>query len=166
MSKNVVSVVHPLEILKNKDSKILILGSFPSVKSREAKFYYMNPSNRFYQIMSLLFDEDFYLASITKKKEMLKKHHIALYDVVTKCDIVNSSDSSITNCEFLDLENILKKTEINHIFLNGDKAYSLFVKQFPKYESMATKLPSTSPANCKMSLAELVMKWSIIKDYL
>ena len=89
-----MKINHSFPIFINKDSKILILGSFPSVKSRELDFYYMHKQNRFYKVLSLIFDEDFYNASIDDKKELLKKHHIALYDVIEECEINNSNDDT------------------------------------------------------------------------
>ena len=90
-------VKHSFPIFINNESKILILGSFPSIKSRELDFYYMHKQNRFYKILSNLFNEDFYNCSIDNKKELLKKHHIALYDVIDECEINNSNDETIDN---------------------------------------------------------------------
>ena len=159
-------VVHPLEVLKDKDSKILILGSFPSVKSREMNFFYMNKTNRFYKVLSLLLNIDLYSISIEEKKNILLKNHIALYDVVKRCRIHGSSDSSIEIEEYCDVYEILKNTNINRIYLNGSLAYSLFVKKYPELFKISYKLPSTSSANAKMKLEDLVSSWSIILEEL
>lgn len=159
-------VIHPLEVLKNSESKVLILGSFPSVKSREQNFFYMNKTNRFYQVLSSLFNEDFYNVSIEEKKELLLKHYIALYDVIKECEIINSSDSSISNVVPSNIKKIIKSTNIKTIFINGNKAYELFCKYNPSLISMSFKLPSTSSANAKMKLEDLINKWKIIKSFL
>ena len=159
-------VSHPLKMVKDENSKILILGSFPSVKSREKNFFYMNKYNRFYQVLTKLFGEDFYSCSIEEKINLLRKYHISIYDVVIECEIINSSDSSISPIRYIDLEKTLENTKINKIFLNGNKAYSLFVKKYPSYIEKVIKLPSTSSANAKMSLNDLVQQWKVIKDYL
>ena len=125
-------VVHPLEVLKDKDSKILILGSFPSVKSREMNFFYMNKTNRFYKVLSSLLDIDLFSISIEEKKRILLKNHIALYDVVKRCRIHGSSDSSLQILDYSDIYEILMNTKINKIYLNGSLAYSLFIKKYPE----------------------------------
>jgi hypoxanthine-DNA glycosylase len=141
----------------------LILGSFPSVKSREENFYYANPQNRFWKVLSSVFDDDFTSLTPVEKKEKLLKHHIAIYDVITSCDIIGSLDSSIKNPTYLDIDKILQYAKIEKIFLNGNKSYELFTKKFPKYSNIAVKLPSTSPANAKSSLESLIGEWKIIK---
>lgn len=165
-NENRVRVKHPLNVVKDRNSKILILGSFPSVKSRELDFYYMNKYNRFYRVISYLLKEDFINASIENKIYLLIKHNIAIYDVVKECEIINSSDSSINVIEYLDLNEILPNTKINHIFLNGNKAYDLFIKKYPYMKNISTKLLSTSSANARCSLELLIDNWKIILDYL
>ncbi|MDD7736089.1 MAG: DNA-deoxyinosine glycosylase [Bacillales bacterium] len=159
-------VIHPLEVLKDKDSKILILGSFPSVKSREMNFFYMNKTNRFYKVLSSLLDIDLFSISIEEKKRILLKKHIALYDVVKRCRIHGSSDSSLQILDYSDIYEILKNTKINKIYLNGSLAYSLFIKKYPELLNVSYKLPSTSSANAKMKLEDLVSSWSIILEEL
>lgn len=149
-----------------EEAKIIILGSFPSVKSRESNFYYMHPQNRFYRILSNLFGEDVYSYSIDEKKSFLIRKKIALYDVVQSCIISGSSDSSIKEVEYIDLDDILLHTNIQHIFLNGSKAASLFIKHFKRYQNIATILPSTASTNAKMTLDELTKKYQIIIKYL
>lgn len=153
---------HTLDLFKDENSRILILGSFPSIQSRGQNFYYMNKTNRFYQVLSALYGEDFYFASLERKKELLRKHCIALFDVVTECEISNSSDSSLKPIAYLDLEEVTKNTKIERVFVNGNKAYELFVRRYP--EEKAEKLPSTSSANARMRLDDLIREWRIILD--
>lgn len=159
---NIDQQVHPLLPVYDQNTKILILGSFPSVKSREAGFYYMNPHNRFYQVLSVLLNENFVDARVEEKVNLLRKHHIGLFDIIKECRITGSSDASITDVVPNDLEQIISTSQIKRIFLNGNLAYKLFCKYFPKYQDIATPLPSTSPANAKMKLSDLREKWSII----
>ena len=144
----------------NDDSEVLILGSFPSVKTREVGFYYAHPQNRFYKVLANIFKSPL-PTSIEDKKELLKKHHIALFDVIYSCDISNSEDSSIKNVTPIDIkELLLKYPNIKTIVLNGNKAKELFNRYLLK--DIDTKnidiyfAPSTSPANAKMSLEQLV----------
>ena len=164
--KEKTRVIHPIDTVIDSDSKIIILGSFPSVKSREKSFFYMNKYNRFYQVLSELFNEDFYSCEIKEKINLLHKYHIALDDVVKECNISLSSDSSIEPIKIIDIDSVIKQTKIKTIFFNGNKAYELFIKEYPNYQCELIKLPSTSSANAKMSLSNLVEKWKIIKDKL
>ena len=153
---------HEFERFIDEKSEILILGSFPSVMSRKYGFYYMHPSNLFYKVLSALYNEDFVNVSIDKKKELLKKHHIALYDVVIECDIINSSDATIKNGIYVDLNSIYKINPNIKIFINGTKAYQLLIKKYPDLKERFILLPSTSSANASMSLQKLIQKWAII----
>lgn len=157
---------HQFPMFIDKESKILILGSFPSVKSREMNFYYMHPQNRFYKILDELFNCDMYHQDVEYKKRMLRKYHIALYDVIESCDILNSSDATIRNVNYIDLERVLDTYDIAHIFLNGNKAYQLFIKKFSKYVDIATPLPSTSSANSKMKFEEILEKYKVVKAFI
>lgn len=143
------------------DSEILILGSLPSVKSREENFYYMNKYNRFWKVLSILYHDDFENSNIEKKKMLLRKYKIALYDVVLECDIEKSKDDTITNIVPTNIQELIKNTNIKRIFLNGKTAEKIFLKynstDIPHYS-----LPSTSSANARMSLEELVLRWEII----
>lgn len=151
-------VQHTFGPVYDSESRILILGSFPSVKSREVNFYYGHRQNRFWKLMSLLFNEE-----IEDKKAFLLKHHIALFDVIESCDIKGSSDTSIRNVKANDLSVILDKSKIEIIYLNGSKAYELYNKYCKdKYDIEAIKLPSTSPANASCSLNDLYNEWKII----
>jgi len=144
-------------------STILILGSFPSVKSREQTFFYMHPQNRFWKVLSVLFEADFTSVDIDKKTDLLHKFQIALYDVVESCIIEGSKDSSIQSIQPANIHSIMKETQITHIYLNGSKAYQLFQRYFPELISISTLLPSTSPANATHSLDQLVGVWKAIK---
>ena len=118
---------HNINPIYNKDSNILILGSFPSVKSRQEKFFYAHPQNRFWKVVSTIFNEPL-PQTIDAKKQMLLRNNIAIWDVIKSCDIVGSSDSSIENVAVNDIESLLKSTNIKRIFANGDKSYKLFKK--------------------------------------
>lgn len=161
-----MKINHTFPIFINKDSKILILGSFPSVKSREFNFYYMHKQNRFYKVLSSIFEEDFYNADIESKKELLRKYHIALYDVIEECEIENSNDETIKNVVPANIKDLIKNSEIRHIFINGAKAKELFVKYNSELLDITIFLPSTSARNAKMNLNNLIDKYKIIKQYL
>lgn len=155
-------LTHTFPIYINEDSTILILGSFPSVKSREQMFYYGHPQNRFFKVLGSIFHEDV-RNNIESKKTFLKKHKISLYDVIEECDIEGSADSTIKNVTAIDLKTILRKyPNIHSIGLNGKKASSLFKKYLEKDCSGVSiyHLPSTSPANANCSLEELIKEYS------
>ena len=151
-------VEHTFGPVYDSESRILILGSFPSVKSREISFYYGHPQNRFWKLLSLLFNEE-----IKDKKTFLLKHHIALFDVIESCDIIGSSDTSIRNVKPNDLSLIINNSRIETVYLNGSKAYELYKKYCAdKYDIDAIKLPSTSPANAAYSIEKLYNEWRMI----
>jgi len=153
---------HPFPPLFDKNSKVLILGSFPSVKSREQLFFYGHPQNRFWRVVSAVFD-DKTPNSIEEKREFLHSHNIALWDVVASCEISGSSDSSIKNVVANDLSEILKNGNIKQIFVNGktaEKYYNKYTKAKTNREAIC--LPSTSPANAAWSVEKLIDKWRII----
>lgn len=158
--KNLVK--HELKPIYNRESKILILGTMPSVKSREVGFYYAHPKNRFWPLLELIFEE-----SIENKEEFLLKHHIALWDVLKTCSIKGSSDASIKNAKPNNLANLLKESNIKAIFTTGHTAYQYYLKFFKdKINLPVFCMPSTSPANCKIKMSELIEKYLIIKEYL
>lgn len=156
-------IKHQLKPIIDANSRILILGSLPSVKSREKNFYYMHPMNRFWKILSLVYEEDFIGADTNQKISLLRKYHIALYDVIESCDILGSSDATITNVSPVDIAKIIVNSNVRNIYLNGRKAYDLFVKYNPKLKKIAIYLPSTSPANARFSVERLYKQWEIIK---
>ena len=164
---------HPFPPLYDRDSRILILGSFPSPKSREAMFFYGHPQNRFWKVMAQLLrwqgtDVGFTVpSSVEEKRAMLLENHIALWDTIASCDITGASDQSITNVTPNDLSIIFKNAEIRAVFCNGAASHRLYMKYiFPANGREAVKLPSTSPANAAWSVERLVSAWSCILDYL
>ena len=153
-------LVHPFGPLYGPDSRVLILGSFPSVKSREINFYYGHPQNRFWKVVASVFDDDV-PDGILEKKIFLKKHRIALWDVIHSCDIKGSSDSSIENVIANDLSVITDHANIHGIFINGktaDKYYKKYIGE--KTGIKAVCLPSTSPANAAWSMERLAVVWA------
>lgn len=161
MSDN-VKIVHPLKPIYDEKSKILILGSFPSVKSRENNFYYAHPQNQFWSIMCDLFNE-----TITDKEKFLLDKHIALFDVIKSCDIKGSSDQSIKNVKVNNIKAILNKTQIKYIFTTGKKATSLYTKYLEKQTGIESiYLPSTSPLFSKMKYEEKLKEYKKILYYL
>ena len=160
-----IHVTHTFEPLFDEQSEILVLGSFPSVKSREQQFYYGHPQNRFWKVMAAIFECDIPV-TIEEKKQFLLQNHIAVWDVIESCDIVGSSDSSIKNVVGNDMSVVLNESKVNRIFVNGDKAYQLYLK-YCKREGQpeVRKLPSTSPANAAWSLQRLTEVWrAALKD--
>ncbi len=158
-------ISHPFGPLYDKNSKILILGSFPSVKSREQNFFYGHPQNRFWKVISAVFGEKT-PETIADKKEFLLSHNIALWDSIKSCEIVGSSDSSIKNVIPNDIGIILKSADIKAIFTNGktsDKYYNMYIKNVVGYDAIC--LPSTSPANAAWNLDRLIEAWHVIKKY-
>ncbi|MGN0521869.1 MAG: DNA-deoxyinosine glycosylase [Eubacterium sp.] len=150
---------HPIDPIFDERSEILILGSFPSVKSRQEGFFYGHPQNRFWRIMAGICAEKL-PQSIEEKTVMMKKHGFALWDVIKSCEIDGSSDSSIRNVEPNDLSVILKAANIKQIFVNGKKAEALYKKYLEKDTKMkAVALPSTSPANASWSEQRLFEFW-------
>lgn len=146
------------EPIYDSDSKVLILGSFPSVKSRGVNFYYGNPLNQFWKMLEFIFEENIGL-DIESKKSWLLKHEIALWDIVKTCEIKGSSDRDLVCLEVVDLYQILDKAKIKKIFCNGKKSYELFCKHYPKLKEMSACLPSTSPANIRFD----INKWNELK---
>lgn len=155
-----MKVTHPFSPIYNKDSRILILGSFPSVKSREINFYYGHPQNRFWKILENIYNEKID-NNIEQKKEFLLKNNIALWDVIKNCEIEGSSDSSIKNAVPNDIEVLINKTNIKIICCNGNTSYKLFMKYFKNKITTIPVicLPSSSPANAKFSLDTLTNIW-------
>lgn len=157
-------IVHSFEPVYDKVSEILILGTLPSVKSRENNFYYGHKQNRFWKVLATLLKEQV-PDTIEEKKAMLLAHRIALWDVIQSCDIKGSSDSSIKNVQPTDIGMILEKTNITRIYANGNKAGQLYKRyQFPVTGIEAMVLPSTSPANAAWSLERLCEVWYVILE--
>lgn len=158
--------IHNFEPVFDEKSRILILGTFPSVKSREQGFYYGHKQNRFWKVISIILNEEL-PQTIEGKKRMLKRHNIALWDVASSCEIENSSDSSMKNVEPNDIGIILSAAQIEHIFLNGKTAGKLFEKFFKeKFDIPFEIMPSTSPANAVFSLERLRKEWNRISKFI
>lgn len=162
---------HEFGPLYDANSRVLILGSFPSVKSREQQFYYGHPQNRFWKIMARVLGQgDQIPVSIEEKKKLMHGGHIALWDVIESCDIIGSSDSSIRNAKVNDLSMILPETKICRIYVNGSTAYRIFEKymraQIEGTGLKAIRLPSTSPANAAWSFDRLLGEWKQIGEEL
>ena len=153
-------IVHPFEPVYDSESRILILGSFPSVVSREQNFYYANRHNRFWTVMGLLFD-----TQITDRKAFCIENHIALWDVIESCTIAGSSDSSIRDVTVNNIQSLTEKTKIHTVFTTGQKASSLY-KKYVTCNCEHIPLPSTSAANAAMRTDDLVRAYRIITERL
>lgn len=157
-------IYHTFEPVYDGNSEILILGSFPSVKSREQGFYYGHPRNRFWKVLSTLLDCEEPVGTEEKKK-MLLQHHIAVWDVIDSCDIKGSSDSSIRNVVPADIAGLLLESSIHGIYANGKTAGKLYQKYIqPEVDREIVTLPSTSPANAAYSVEDLIKAWGIVVD--
>lgn len=155
-------VEHTFDPIIDNESKLLILGSFPSVKSRVFDFYYMHPQNRFWDVLEKVFNDRFTTKDIEEKKLLLKKHHIAIFDVIKSCEITGSDDASISSVKVHDIDSLIENTQIKYIFLNGKKAQKLFNTYFPSLKHKSRYLPSTSSANARYQLKDLIKEWQVI----
>ena len=157
-------LVHPFPPTWDEHSEILILGSFPSVKSREMAYFYGHPQNRFWRLIAALYEDDT-PQTVEERHAFLLRHHIALWDVIASCTIVGSSDSSIRDAVPNDIRPILAGAPIREIYTNGQTAFRLYRKYLlPEIGREAVCLPSTSPANAAWSLDRLLSAWSAILD--
>ena len=157
-------LVHPFPPVYDAESEILILGSFPSVKSREIMFYYGHPQNRFWRVLAAVYNADV-PQNIDEKARFLRQHHIALWEVLASCEIPGSADSSIKNAVPNDLSVILSRADIRRIYTNGktsEKYYKRFSEEITGRGSVC--LPSTSPANAAWSLDRLIGAWKVIVE--
>ena len=155
-------VIHPIPPLFNRESKVLILGSFPSVKSREQGFFYGHPQNRFWKVLAKI-KEDKIPDTIEEKKDFILKNNLALWDTLASCEIEGSADSTIKQAKANDLSVILDNSKVDKIFVNGKTAkkyYDKYIKD--KLQIEAVCLPSTSPANASFTVEKLVEEWKII----
>ena len=156
-------VEHHIEPVYDAYSRILILGSFPSVKSREAMFFYGHPQNRFWRVIAAVF-EDAFPETVDERRAFLLRHGIAAWDVIRSCDITGSSDASIKNVVPNDLREILEVAPIEAIYVNGKTAEKMYRKYTEAVTGRkAVVLPSTSPANAAWSLERLVEAWRVIR---
>ena len=155
---------HPIPPFYDKNSKILILGSFPSVKSREQMFFYGHPQNRFWKVAAAVFEQDV-PQNIEEKKDFLKCNNIAMWDVIGACEIEGSADSTIRDVVPNDLSLILDTADIRAIFVNGkttEKYYNKYTKDMTGRPTVC--LPSTSPANAAWTLEKLTDAWKVIRE--
>ena len=155
-------LAHPFEPLYDEDSRVLILGSFPSVKSREQQFYYGHPQNLFWKVIAALFHQDV-PETVARKKDLILSNHLALWDSVASCVITGSSDASIREVRANDLRVILDRSPIRMICCNGKTSWQVYEKYIrPSVGREAVCLPSTSPANAQWTLDRLTEAWSVI----
>lgn len=154
--------IHPIPPLFDGNSRVLILGSFPSVKSREAMFFYGHPQNRFWQVVAALTGAPL-PQTVEEKKALILSNHLALWDSIGSCTIAGSSDSSIRNVVANDLSVITDHAPIERIYCNGATSMKYFARYIsPKLGRSAQQLPSTSPANAAWSLSRLIEAWRVI----
>ena len=159
-------LAHPFPPLYDGNSRVLILGSFPSVKSRETMFFYGHSQNRFWRVVSAVLGCEC-PQTVEEKKRMLHTHHIALWDTIASCEISGSSDSSIREAVPNDLMPILQTAPVRQIFCNGTAAYQLYCRYQQKLTGReAIRLPSTSPANAAWSADRLIQAWSVLRGAL
>ena len=152
--------------LYDADSEVLILGSIPSPKSREQRFYYGHPQNRFWKVMAAVLEESL-PSTVEEKAEMMHRHHIALWDSLSECDLRGATDASIQNPVPTDIPWLLRETKIHAVFCTGATAYRYYEKyHFPATGISAVRLPSTSPANAAVSLEKLTEAYKMIADML
>lgn len=155
-------IIHPLEPVWNPECKALILGTMPSPKSRMAGFYYGHPQNRFWRVLAEIFDEAVPISN-AEKISFLLQHQIALWDVLKSCQICGASDQSITEPVPNDFSVLLQKADIQSIYTTGRKAFQLYESLvYPKTKIHAIALPSTSPANCRMSFYDLADAYRVL----
>ena len=156
---------HTFEPIFDKNSEILVLGSFPSVKSRENNFYYAHPQNRFWKVVASVYSRPV-PKTVEEKKNMLLSNKIAVWDVIKSCEIAGSADSTIKSVTPNDLSEILSVADIKKIYANGKTAQSLYNKYIKKNTGAdIISLPSTSPANAAYSLEKLIKEWKILNEY-
>lgn len=158
------NITHTFEPVWDKNSKVLVLGTFPSVKSREKQFYYGHPQNRFWKVIAAVTGNEV-PETIEDKKKLLSGSNIAIWDVIGRCSITGSSDSSIKDVVPNNIKHILTGSSIVKIYANGAKAYGLYMKySYEETGKEIIKLPSTSPANAIYTLERLINEWSVIAE--
>lgn len=172
-------IIHQIPPVWNEDSRVLILGTMPSPKSRAAGFFYMHPQNRFWRVLPAVFGEELRLpnnasdveAATSERRQFLLDHKIALWDVLASCDIQGAADSSIKNAVPNDFTEIFRKAKIRRVFCSGQTAFKLWQKHCaalyePLCQQSAACLPSPSPANAAWSFDRLLAEWKIILEWL
>lgn len=156
------TVVHTIPPLYDSHSRVLLLGSIPSPKSREVGFFYGHPQNRFWRVLAAVLGEDV-PQTIEDKRAMCLGHHVALWDTIARCDIAGASDTSIRNAVPNDIGKLVRESEISRIFATGGKSAELYRKLIePTLHIPVTQLPSTSPANAAWSLERLIEAYRVI----
>lgn len=156
--------IHPFKPIYDEKSRVLVLGSFPSVKSRENGFYYGHPQNRFWRVAAAVFDSPV-PSSIPEKTALLLSHGVALWDVAASCEVTGSSDNTIKRATPNDIAALLRASQITRIYANGRTAYMLYEKLIHDTAGIsAVCLPSTSPANAAWSFDRLVEAWRVIAE--
>ena len=178
-ANNESQVIHKIPPVWNEDSRVLILGTMPSPKSRAAGFFYMHPQNRFWRVLPAVFGEELRLpynasdveAATSERRQFLLDHKIALWDVLASCDIQGAADSSIKNAVPNDFAEIFRKAKIRRVFCAGQTAFKLWQKHCaalyePLCQQSAACLPSPSPANAAWSFDRLLAEWKIILEWL
>lgn len=159
-------ITHSIEPVFDTESRVLILGTMPSPKSREVQFYYGHPQNRFWRVLAAVLGEEV-PQSVPEKKTMLLRHRIALWDVLAECEITGASDSSIRNPVANDLSVILDHAPVQAVFTTGATAWKLYTRlQKPHTGIEAVRLPSTSPANCAVKMEALTEAYKAILPWL
>ena len=165
MEKSLSRVSHTFGAVYDGESRVLVLGTMPSPKSREQGFYYAHPQNRFWSVLAKLYGEET-PAGTEDRKDFALRHKIALWDVLAECDIRGASDSSIKNPVPNDISALLSKTNVKAVFTTGNTASKLYMKYIePQTKVKAIALPSTSPANARCSFDELLNSYTLIKEY-
>ena len=155
---------HPFGPLYDENSRVLILGSFPSVRSREQNFFYGHPQNRFWKVVAAVFEQPA-PQTVEEKKLLILDNGLALWDSIASCEITGSSDASIRNARANDISVILNGCSIKRIYCNGRKSHELYRRYIePETGRGAICLPSTSPANAQWTLGKLIEAWSVIAD--
>ena len=158
-----LNIIHPIPPTYDENSRILILGSFPSVKSREMMYFYGHPQNRFWKLMAALYEEEVPM-SVSERKDFLLRNRIAVWDSIRQCTVTGSSDSSIKDVIPNDLTPVLESAPIEQIYCNGKKSWEMYHRYIePVIHRQAIALPSTSPANAAFSMEKLIEAWKIIK---
>lgn len=159
-------IIHSIEPIFDAESRVLILGTMPSPKSREVQFYYGHPQNRFWRVLAAVLGEEV-PQSVPEKEAMLLRHRIALWDVLAECEITGASDSSIRNPVANDLSVILDHAPVQAVFTTGATAWKLYTRlQKPHTGIEAVRLPSTSPANCAVKMEALTEAYKAILPWL
>ncbi|MCR4712959.1 MAG: DNA-deoxyinosine glycosylase [Treponemataceae bacterium] len=169
------TVSHPIPPVWNAQSRVLLLGTMPSPKSREVGFFYMHPQNRFWSVLPSVFGETLSLpnnapdsfAAINERRDFLLRHNIALWDVLASCQIDGAADSSIKNAVPNDFSLLFESSQIHHVFCTGKTAFSLWQKHCAalyekRYNLVVCCLPSTSPANASWNTTRLLEAYRAI----